>query len=94
MYLAVCESSRARHLLAEEDVGAELEPLLGAELDERLALDLRVAGDVVDVLLRIDRGDLAAELLEALEDADRGLAVARVVGGREPTGPAPMIVMS
>ncbi len=63
--------SSVAHLLAEEDVGAVLEPLLGAEVDERLALDLRVAGDVEDVLLRVDGRDLAAELLEALEDARR-----------------------
>ncbi len=75
------------HLLAEEDVGAELEALLGAEVDERLALDLRMAGDVVDVLLRVDGRDLAAELLEALEDADRRLAMAGVVGSREADGP-------
>ena len=65
------------------DVGAELEPLLDAEVDEILALDLRMARDVVDVLLRIDRRDLAAELAEALDDADGGIAVARVVGSSE-----------
>src|SRR5262245_26806591 len=75
------------HLLAKEDVGAELESLLGAEVDEGLTLDLRMARDVVDVLLRVDRGDLAAELLEALEDADGRLAMAGVVGSREADGP-------
>ena len=70
------------------DVGAELEPLLDTELDEILALDLRVARDVVDVLLRIDGGDLAAELAEALDDANGGVAVARVVrGGKALPGP-------
>ena len=75
------------HLLAQQKVGAVLEALLGAEVDERLALDLRMAGDVVDVLLGIDRRDLAAELLEAFEDADGRLAMPGVVGGREPDGP-------
>ena len=46
-----------------------------------------MAGDVVDVLLRVDGRDLAAELLEALEDADRRLAMAGVVGSREADGP-------
>src|SRR6185437_16002575 len=82
--LAVLAQALERpHLLAEPDVGAVLEPLLRAELDERRPLDLRVAGDVVDVLLGVDRRDLAAELLEALDDPDRGVAVAGVVGGRE-----------
>src|SRR5919201_1164704 len=49
-------------LLAEQDLRLVLEPLLRAELDESLSLDLRMAGDVVDVLLRIDRRDLAADL--------------------------------
>src|SRR5207302_9173153 len=63
------------HLLAEPEVGIELEPLLGAEVDEGLALDLRVAGDVVDVLLGIRGRDLAADLLEALDDPHRRVAV-------------------
>ena len=72
------------HLLAEPHVGAVLEPLLGAEVDERLPLDPRVAGDVVDVLLGVGRGDLAADLLEALDDPHRRVAVPGVVGGGEP----------
>src|SRR4051812_30659152 len=75
------------HLLSEHDLRAELEALLRAEIYKRLAADLRVAGDVVDVLLGIDRRDLAAQLLEALDDADRGLAMAAVVGRSEPDRP-------
>src|SRR6185437_8245190 len=75
-----------RDLLVEVDVGAELEPLLDAEVDEFLALDLGVSGDVVDVLLGIDRGHLAADLAEALHDADTRVPVARVVGGSEAHG--------
>jgi hypothetical protein len=58
--------------------------LLDAEVDELLAEDLRVPGDVVDVLLRVGRRDLAPELLEALDDAHGRVAVAGVVGGGEP----------
>ena len=77
------------HLLAEHDVGAELEALLGAEVDERLPLDLRVAGHVEDVLLGIDGRDLAAELLEALDDADASPPGARRSRtAASPTGPA------
>ena len=67
----------ALHLLAEPHLGAVLQALLGAELDQLRAEDLRMARDVVDVLLGVDGGDLAAELLEALDDPNRGVAVAR-----------------
>jgi hypothetical protein len=72
------------HLLAQVHLRAVLEALLGAAVDELLGQDLRIAGDVVDVLLRIHGGDLPAELLEALDDADCGVAVARVVRGGKP----------
>ena len=64
-------------------LGAVLESLLDAEVDELLAEDLRMSRHVVDVLLGIRRGDLAAELLEALDDAHGPVAVARVVGGSQ-----------
>ena len=80
--LAVLADALERlRLLAEDHLGAVLETLLDAEVDERLPEDLRVPGDVVDVLLRIGRRDLPAELLEALDDANRPVAVACVVGG-------------
>ena len=62
---------------------AVLQTLLGAAVDELLGEDLRVAGDVVDVLLRVDGRDLSAELLEALDDANGRVAMTRVVRGRE-----------
>ena len=58
-------------------VRANLEALLDTEVDERLALALRVPGDVEDVLLRVNGRDLAPQLLEALDDADRGISVER-----------------
>ena len=75
------------HLFAEMDVGAELQSLFYAKVDELLTEDLRMARDVINMLLGIDGGDLAAELAEALDDADRRVSVARVVGGREPHRP-------
>ncbi len=72
------------HLFSEEDIGPVLEALLGTEVDERLAEDLRMPGDVVDVLLGIDGRYLSAELLETLDDADGGVAVPGVVRGCEP----------
>jgi hypothetical protein len=77
-----------RHLLAEMDVRAKLEALLDTEVDERLALNLWVPGDIEDVLLRVNGRDLAPQLLEALDDADRGIAVAGVVRRSEPDGAA------
>src|ERR1044072_4298185 len=82
--LAVLAQALERpHLLAEVHLGAVLETLLGAKLDELRALDPRVPGDVVDVLLRIDGRDLAAELLQALADPHGSVAVSGVVRGSE-----------
>src|SRR6266540_3567661 len=61
-----------------------------ADALERLRLfaeDLWVARDVVDVLFGIRRGDLPAELLEALDDANRRVAMTRVVSRREARRP-------
>ena len=94
LVVPIARALEVAYLLAEVDLGPELEALLDAEVDERLALDLRMPGDVEDVLLGVDGGDLAAELLEGLDDADGRLAMARVVRRRQPDGPPPMIVMS
>src|SRR5207248_8764622 len=72
------------HLFAEVHLRAPLEPLLGAGLDEVPAEDLRMPRDVVDVLLRVDGRDLAAELLDRVDDPNRGVAVAGVIRGGEP----------
>ena len=69
--------------LAEADVGAVLETLLGAHVHELLAEDLQ-SGDVVDVLLRIRRRDLATDLLQRLDDPDGAVPVAEVVRRGEP----------
>src|SRR5262249_14551740 len=85
--LAVLAQALERlHLLAEVDVRLILQPLLGAELDELRALDLRMAGDVVHVLLRVDGRYLSAELLQALDDPNRGVAVTGVVRGGKARG--------
>jgi hypothetical protein len=74
-------------LLAEMDVRAELKALFDAQVDEFLPQDLRMPGDIVDVLLGIDGRDLPAELAEALDDANARIAVARVVRGCETDRP-------
>src|SRR5207302_4659863 len=71
---------------SENHLRAVLEALLGTELDELLPEDLRMPGNVVDVLLGIRRRDLTAELLQALDDPDRCIAMPRVVRGGEPHG--------
>ena len=73
--------------LSQQRLRAVLQPLLDHAVDVLLAVDLREARDVEDVLLGIDGRDLAAELLEALDDAAARLAVAGVVGGGEARGP-------
>src|SRR6476646_3752260 len=71
------------NLLAQQDFRAILEPLLRAELDKGLALDLRMPCNVEDVLLGIHGGDLAADLLEALDDPNGRIAMARVIRSSE-----------
>src|SRR6201999_384944 len=73
--------------LAQQRLGTVLEALLDHAIDVLLAVDLREAGDVEDVLLRVDRGDLPAQLLEALDDAAARLAMAGVVRGCEARRP-------
>jgi hypothetical protein len=48
--------------------------LLGEVLHEVLRQHLREAGDVEDVLLRVERGELPAELRERVDDLRRGAA--------------------
>src|SRR4029077_10357150 len=71
------------NLLAQQDFRPILEPLLRTELHERLALDLRMPCNVEDVLLGVHGGDLAADLLEALDDPNGRIAMARVIRGSE-----------
>ncbi len=89
LFAVLAHALERLRLLAETDVGAVLEPLLGAHVDELLAEDLGKARDVVDVLLRIGRGHLAADLLERLDDPHGPVAVAEVVRGGEAHGARP-----
>jgi hypothetical protein len=52
--------------------------------DQVAALDRGQAGDVEDVLLRIERGDLPARLGQRVDDRDGQPAEAGVVRGEEP----------
>src|SRR5919204_386545 len=85
----LAEPLEGLHLFAEQHLRPVLQALFGAEVDERLALDLRVAGNVEDVLLGIDGSDLPTDLLQALDDPDGGVAVSRVVRGRQAGGAGP-----
>ena len=58
--------------------------LLDERVDEIAALDRGEARDVEDLLLRIHRGDLAAQLRERVDDGDAETAEAGVVGGEQP----------
>src|SRR5688500_3348759 len=54
------------------------EPLLRQSLHEIFRQDLRKAGHVEDVFLGIERGELAADLIEIVDQAVRGAAHSRV----------------
>ena len=80
------DALESAYVLAQMDVGAVLQPLLDHPVGVLLPVDLREPRDVEDVLLGVHGGHLAAELLEALDDAARRLTVARVVGGGQAGG--------
>src|SRR5215213_11118597 len=80
----VIDTVERLHLFPQPDLGAVLEALLRAEVDERLSENLRVTRDVVDVLLGVDGGDLSPELLETLDYTDGAVAVSCVVRRRQP----------
>src|SRR5207247_7428446 len=67
-------------LLAEVDRRLPLQPLLGHSLHEVLGEDLGEARDVEDVLLRVERRELAADLIEVVDQAARGPAHPGVEG--------------
>ena len=73
----------------------ELRRLLGERFHEILREHLRKAGDVEDVFLGIERGELAAELRQRVDDLRRrACACRRRTSAKIPVGPPPMIVMS
>src|SRR5690606_33580276 len=61
-------------LLAEANLGSELEALLDEVGGEVPGRDPREAADVVDVLLRVERRELAAEFGQRIDDARRHAA--------------------
>ena len=63
---------------------------LGGEAADQVAPgDRREAGDVVDLLLGVHRGDLAADLGQRVDHGDGQAADAGVVGAVEPDRPGP-----
>ena len=57
--------------------------LLHELVDQIAPLDRREPGDVEDLLLRIHRGDLAAELGQRVDDGDAEITESGVVGGEQ-----------
>ena len=76
------------HPLAEMRRLAELRRLIAQRLDEILRQHLRVAGDVEDVFLGIEGGELTAELRQRVDDLRRCAAHARVEEREEPRWPS------
>jgi len=62
----------------------ELEGLLGHPLHEVLGEHLRETGHVEDVLLGVQRGELAAHLVEVVDQTAGGTAHARVERAEQP----------
>ena len=69
---------QSHDFLAEVYLGLPLAELLGHALDQVLGQHLGESGDVEDVFLGIQRGELAAELIERIDDPERRAAHARV----------------
>ena len=71
---------------ATGQVGAVMRRLLDERVDEHLTLDRRESGDVVDLLLGVQRGDLAAECGQGIHHRDRHApepgVVSRIEAGR------------
>jgi hypothetical protein len=71
------------YLLPEADDRVVLHGLIDEVAREVLGQDPGEAGDVVDVLLRVERGELAAEDLERVDELDGHLPHAGVKRGEE-----------
>src|SRR2546422_498187 len=80
---------QADDLLSQVDGRAELQALLGHALDQVLGEDLREAGDVEDVLLGIESRELAAHLVEIVDQPAGRAAHPRVEGAEQPRRAGP-----
>ena len=78
----------ADHLLVEADGGGVLHGLIGERSDQIFGQDLGKSGHVVDVFLGIQRGQLAAELGQRVDDLGLHLPHARVEGPEQARGSA------
>jgi hypothetical protein len=76
-----------RHLLAEVPGRVEGRRLLDEAVDEIGCIDLRMARDVVDRLLGIERGALAARHVEGVDDMAAHAQHPALEDGEQPDGP-------
>src|SRR5438046_763526 len=77
---------QARHGLAQVDPRLPLQRLLGKAPHQVLGEDLGDARDVEDVLLGVERGQLAARLIERVDQAERGPAHPGIEARKEAGG--------
>ena len=75
-----------RAFLAEDDLRSRTLRLLGQPGDEVAAAHRGQASHVVDELLRVEGGDLAAQMGETVDDDDAEVAHSGVIGGEQPRG--------
>src|SRR5438132_4941408 len=79
-------SLQPQHVLIQERGKLELRGLLGERLDQLLRENFRVAGDVEDVFLGVQRGQLSAELRESVHDLRGRPAHSGIKKSEEPCG--------
>ena len=73
---------------AQAEIRAELGSLLGHFGGQLLGEDLGKAGHVVNVLLGIKRGELAAEVVKAVDNSNRHAAQSGIERSKEAHRPA------
>jgi hypothetical protein len=81
--------SESDHLFVQANGGRELHRLLDLAVHKLTGQDLGKAGKVIDVLVGVEGGQLAAELGQAIDDLGPGIPQPCVKGGKEPGWPAP-----
>ncbi len=84
---AVVQLHQIEDLLAETHIRLVAHRLLIHLLDQILGEDLRKAGNIVDVLFRVDGGQCAAWFFQGVDDQGTSLAHSRIEG-REQAGRA------
>jgi len=82
----ILDPAESEHGFVEPDLAAELERLFGHPLDQVLGQDSGKTGDVEDELLGVERGELAAQRRERIDDPAGGAPHTGVERAEQPGG--------